>query len=199
MSEDPIELARMVIRDAHPNRRTYPEFQVVPLARAVLQLAEERDAAVQDYKRVQKLCDIESERVVKYRADRDALRGEVERLLALLPKCLGTWLKGSGGHRVYARDCADVGAWNVGVGYVCDKHRVPVGDDDAYAVDDECTERADDCEKVWTERQSLRSQLAACRSALREACDIATRVNQDAWPDDVARIATLRQIADGGE
>lgn len=53
-----------------------------------------------------------------------------------MTRCLGTWLHGSGGHRMYAHDCDADPRWDVGVGLVCDKHKVPGSDDDAWDVED---------------------------------------------------------------
>ena len=47
--------------------------------------------------------------------DRRWLLAEVARLAAIVeeygPRCLGTWLSGSGGHRVHAVDCDRLATW----------------------------------------------------------------------------------------
>lgn len=58
---------------------------------------------------------------------------EVEHLKTLHPRCMGKWLRGSGGHRVYDGKCETPGRWNVGFGFVCDEHK-ETGDYDAWSV-----------------------------------------------------------------
>ena len=72
-------------------------------------------------------------------ADRAADRARIVDLecerATVMPRCRGTWLKGSGGHRRYAGDCAAPGRWNTGMGWVCDAHKSPHGGDaDAWTV-----------------------------------------------------------------
>ncbi len=90
-------------------------------------------------------------------AERDRLRVEVQRLTKLLPRCLGTWISGSGGHRAYANDCVAPGVWDVGLGYVCDAHKNKQGgDDDAWRWD--------------AEADQLRAEGVRLRALLEEAC-----------------------------
>ena len=73
------------------------------------------------------------ETVAEIIADRDSLRAEVAELRKRVPRCLGEWLSGSGGHRRYAGGCNEPGKWDVGLGFVCDEHINKNGaDDDAW-------------------------------------------------------------------
>lgn len=115
--------------------------------------------------------------------ERDSLRAQLAALKRLLPECLGEWTDGSGGHRMYAGGCAEVGKWDVGMGFVCDAHlNRNGGDDDAWEWD--------------KERDSLRAQLSATQAALTKACsllDDAVQLRDDAreW---FPRIAELRKL-----
>lgn len=56
-------------------------------------------------------------------------------LINALPRCLGTYVKGSGGHTIFARDCDRLATWSddeYDNGYpftFCDKHKLPDWED----------------------------------------------------------------------
>jgi hypothetical protein len=84
-------------------------------------------------------------------------RAERDEALGRLPRCLGEWIGGSGGHRVYAPVCALPGKWDVGLGFVCDEHKNKYGGDaDAWE---------------WErEREQLEAELTAMRAVVEAAC-----------------------------
>ena len=95
--------------------------------------------------------------VTKLLDDRKALQAEVDRLTKLLPRCLGEWVSGSGGHRKYTGGCSNPGVWDVGLGFVCDAHKNKNGgDDDAWRWEEE--------------EERLRSENDRLSKALVDAC-----------------------------
>ena len=88
------------------------------------------------------------------KADLERIRADRDRIAKLLPRCLGEWTKGSGGHRMYAGGCAAPGVWDVGLGFVCDEHKSKTGgDDDAWHWDEEA-------DQLRTEVDRLRTALS---------------------------------------
>lgn len=97
-------------------------------------------------------------RLAAVERDRDALRADLARVM---PRCMGRWVKGSGGHRIYAHDCAAPGRWNVGMGWVCDEHKSPhVGDADAWTVESELDILRDAVERDGRESRIERVLMA---------------------------------------
>ena len=95
--------------------------------------------------------------VTKLFDDRKVLQAEVDRLTKLLPRCLGEWVSGSGGHRKYTGGCSNPGVWDVGLGFVCDAHKNKNGgDDDAWRWEEE--------------EERLRSENDRLSKALVDAC-----------------------------
>lgn len=96
---------------------------------------------------------IQADAQADLRDDLARLRSEVERFRSILPRCLGTWTSGSGGHRVYAGDCREPGKWDVGLGYVCDQHRT--------ACDDDAWDAGEEVVKLRAEVERLREEVSA--------------------------------------
>ncbi len=113
-----------------------------------------------------------------------SLLARITELEAVLPRCLGEWKGGSGGHRKYIPGCKAVGVWDVGLGHVCDEHlNRNGGDDDAlswFATVDVLHAR----DKRITELES----------ALREACEAFDECGPEG-EGPYARIAELRKLA----
>ncbi len=107
------------------------------------------------------------------------LRAEVVRLTALLPRCLGEWTGGSGGHRKYAGGCDRPGVWDVGLGEVCDEHKNKNGgDDNAW--------------EWWRERNRLEDQIERMRFVFSAAIEWA-RYNRDDGDDEYALLKAVHR------
>ena len=124
--------------------------------------------------------------VTKLLDDRKVLQAEVDRLTKLLPRCLGEWVSGSGGHRKYTGGCSNPGVWDVGLGFVCDAHKNKNGgDDDAWRWEEE--------------EERLRSENDRLSKALVGACTtVEQRLRQRTTPADyrLARAASpIRPIS----
>jgi len=142
-------------------------------------------------------CDyvVDCERRMAQRSDAvPELLDECERLEAAQPKCLGVWLKGSGGHRLYDFECDKRGRWNVGVGFVCDEHKTAVQSElnllyELFGVDKEAwAERA---LLYKAERDKAESDLSHTRKALEEV-----RAEVERWQRAAKSLGRVRQPDD---